>query len=403
MASGNLNRIIIIGGGYAGLAAASRLSQSSRFKVTLIDAKDHFYERIRLHEVAADRDFKTWAYTDELAKWGVEFVQARVVALDPKGLSVDIDDAEGRRLNLKGSQLVYALGSVADDAALPGLADHGFALSSLERAIALRERLRASQAPKVVIGGGGLTAVELAAELAEARPNAEITLVSGGGLIPHREPGGFQSKALAHIRSFFEAHRVTVLDGQRVSEVEVGHVILQDGKRLPADVYVHASGFRISNLAAKSGLKTDASGRILVDGVLRSLSHPGVIAIGDAASARTNDGHPARLSCATALPMGVSAARIIGELADGNVPKNHVPGYAVRNVSLGRTDGVVQFLDDEDRPLSFVWTGKKAARWKEYICRTTLHTIRFQDEPKIPHLPPLWRVPHMIAHARKVA
>jgi NADH:ubiquinone reductase (H+-translocating) len=402
MKHGRHEQVFILGGGYAGLAAAVRLVGKPGIVVTLIDARPHFFERIRLHEVAAGRAGQTWNYADFLAARGGKFIQGKIEALDPGALSLDVLKPDGTRQRLCAALIVYALGTAADDNAIPGLHEHGFALSELTQASALCSRLRQQEAPRIVIGGGGLTAVELATELAEAHPGAHITLVPGNGLSAHAGPGGFQPEAIAHIQQVLGQLSVAILDGERTEALSKSTVHLKSGQPLPFDVYVHACGLKVPTLAAANCIRTDKDGRIIVDSALRSLSHSGVIAIGDAASALTAEGNVSRFSCATALPMGVAAADAVARLLDGKAPKPHHPGFAVRNLSLGRHDGVIQFLDDEDRPLPQVWIGKKAASWKEYICQTTLHTVRLERVPRMPHLPPLRLIPRMLRHARRV-
>jgi hypothetical protein len=54
--------------------------------------------------------------------------------------------------------------------------------------------------------------------------------------------------------------------------------------------------------------------------------------------------------------------------------------YSFRCVSLGRDDGLIQFVDAQDRPVEEVWTGARGARWKEYICRRPLNGVGFDDD-----------------------
>ncbi|SHI48643.1 Pyridine nucleotide-disulphide oxidoreductase [Tessaracoccus bendigoensis DSM 12906] len=82
------------------------------------------------------------------------------------------------------------------------------------------------------------------------------------------------------------------------------------GSRIPSDLTVWAGGFAVSALATEAGLSVDRIGRVLVDDQLRSVSHPNVFAVGDAA-ARTAGGAVSRMCCQTALPMGAAVARII--------------------------------------------------------------------------------------------
>ena len=95
------------------------------------------------------------------------------------------------------------------------------------------------------------------------------------------------------------------------------------------------------------------------------------------------------MGCATALPMGTAAARTIAALLSGREPPGFEFDYLFRCVSLGRADGLIQFVDSRDRPRRLVWTGRKAAIWKDYICRTTLATIGVSAMPAPPVVPPL--------------
>jgi len=155
----------------------------------------------------------------------------------------------------------------------------------------------------------------------------------------------------------------------------------------------------VPDLARQSGISVDEGSRILSDSTLRCISHPRVIAIGVAAIARTTNDNQTRISCATALPMGAFASRTLSDLMQAKVPAPVHIGYAVRNISLGRSDGVVQFLDDEDRPLSKIWTGKKAARWKEFICQGTLGAVRLERAPTLKQVPPLKLLPRLYRRA----
>ncbi len=108
MAKSTAQSAIILGGGYGGLAAASRLAAHGGFKVTLVDARPAFYERIRLHEVAAGRGFRLWKYADVLAGLGIEFLEGRADALDPGRLSVDVCTADGGKRTLRACQEITA-------------------------------------------------------------------------------------------------------------------------------------------------------------------------------------------------------------------------------------------------------------------------------------------------------
>ena len=75
--------------------------------------------------------------------------------------------------------------------------------------------------------------------------------------------------------------------------------------------------------------------------------------------------------------MGELAARTFAARLSGRSPDPFEFRYSFRCVSLGREDGLIQFVDGADRPAAEVWTGKRGAVWKEYICRRTLAGIGF--------------------------
>ena len=95
------------------------------------------------------------------------------------------------------------------------------------------------------------------------------------------------------------------------------------------------------------------------------------------------------MSCAAGRPMGELAAKtVLGPvMSSANDPFSF--GYKMRCVSLGREDGLIQFVDVQDRPIEDVWIGARAARWKEYVCQRTLQGIGFEvDVGDPPDTPP---------------
>ena len=296
---------------------------------------------------------------------------------------------------MSGDYVVYALGSYPDSRAIPGLESYGNTLFDVQKVENARGAIKKTEIPRILIGGGGLTAIELASELAEAYPSAQIALVSGNGLNSNDGPGGLSPQASAYIRSALSRFGVEVRETVHVSSLEPGMAYLTSGDTLEFDFYFHAAGFIVPDLARRSGLSVNEDGRVLVDRSLRSVSHARILAVGDAALGSTAHGHPTRMSCAAALPMGAFAAQTLLALIENREPSVAQIGYVVRNISLGRNDGLIQFLDEEDRPSNKIWTGKKAAKWKEFICRGTLSSIRFESAPLMRQIPPLNLLPRM--------
>lgn len=82
-------------------------------------------------------------------------------------------------------------------------------------------------------------------------------------------------------------------------------------------------------------------------------------------------------------------ARTLRALLAGQVPPTFHFVYVFRNISLGRHDGLIQFVDRRDRPRRVVWTGSIAAAGKEYVCRSTLTTVGLDAATRPPAMPPL--------------
>ncbi|WP_037080253.1 NAD(P)/FAD-dependent oxidoreductase [Pseudonocardia spinosispora] len=355
------HRIVILGAGYAGLGAATRAARLLRpadVELTLVNRTDRFVERVRLHQLATGQPLPDRPLSAVLAGTGVRLVVAPVVGIDPGAGEVRLD---GR--DLRYDTLVYALGSgtAVDD--VPGVGTHAFTVGDLDGAQRLRARLSALDPNgTVLVVGGGLTGLETATEIAEARPDLRVTLVCSGQFC-----GWLSERARRHVRRVFDRMGIEVLRDSRVTRVGGDGVVLDDTRRVPSDVVVWTAGFAVSGLATAAGLATDRRGRLLVDDRLRSTSHRNVYGVGDAAAAPTPDGRETRMSCQTGLPMGRYAAAEIARTHAGHRSKPIRIRYVWQNISLGRRDGVTQFTRSDDSPVQAVLTGRLSARFKEAI------------------------------------
>ncbi len=228
----------------------------------------------------------------------------------------------------------------------------------------------------MAVVGAGLTGLETATELAETYPRLATTLVTAGTV-----GADLSDRGAAHVRRVCARLGVRLVERAAVTEVRADGLTLADGTDEAADVVVWTAGFAVGDLAARAGLAVDAHGRVLVDPALRSTSHPDVVAVGDAAAAVRTDGSVVRMACATAMPAAQHAARTVAALLAGDEPRPWRFRYAVRCVSLGRRDGLLQVVHADDRPRALVLTGRAAARVKEAI---VVNALRVQTHPRIP-------------------
>ncbi|GAB3572258.1 FAD-dependent oxidoreductase [Amycolatopsis endophytica] len=353
------HRILVLGAGYAGMAAAvqlaARTTRRDDIEVTVVNARERFTERLRLPMAATGRQLAELTIPDLLDGTGAHFVRGRVTALDPDGKTVRID----HETTLPYDTLVYGLGAVADTT-VPGADAHARTLDSAQDAELLATRLAGLRHGTVVVAGTGLTGVESAAEIAERHPGLHVVLLGRG------EPGAAMNpKARAYVHAALERLGVEVRRAE-VVKVLPDAVELAGGGTVAADVVLWTSGTRVAPLAAAAGLMVDERGRVVTDATLRSVSHPDVYAVGDAAAIRQGYG-TLHGTCQSGMPAGVHAALSILRARKGKRPKEFRFGYYHTPVSLGRHDAVVQFTHPDDRPRRIHLTGRIAVRYKEVV------------------------------------
>jgi NADH dehydrogenase len=358
--------VVVVGAGYGGLRAAFDLARHVR--VTLIDPDDSFTERVRLHQRAAGRLDVKHSLQALVEPAGITHLAARVVRIDTHSAKVYTD--AGHALGYQ--RLVYALGSRTHDVGKAGVAPGR--VFTAESAADLHQRLLGDPGELAVVGGG-LTGIEMVAELAESYPAWRTRLVTGGTIAP-----GVSDKGRAHIRSVLSRLGVVI---------EEGHLVAGPDD-IDADVVVwSASMVPNTEIAREAGLAVDNGNRITVDSSLRSVSHADVYVAGDAAAAHTPVSGPLRMACATALPLGLHAAKSVVRDLSGQEPQALEFSYVGQCMSLGRHDGLLQFVGKDDSPRDRVLTGKAAALVKEQVVRTTVRTLALAARhPRVARLVP---------------
>ncbi|KAA8890444.1 oxidoreductase [Nocardia colli] len=366
------HRIVVLGAGYAGGIAAGRLAKRLHrddVEITVVNAEPEFVERVRMHQLASGQELPQRALRDIYAGTGVQVRVARVIGIDVDRKLVDLlgeHDTE----TLRYDTLVYALGSTVADFGVPGVADHACNVAGKQAALKLRTRLsELTSGASVLVVGGGLTGIEAATEIAEARPDLTVTIAARGGV-----GDWLDDKAQRHLRTAFDRLGITVREGAEITRVEPHGVVTSSGP-IAAQITVWTAGFEVHPIAAASTLEVSGTGRIVVDGTLRSVSHPDVYAIGDAAFVTGVGGKELRMGCATASPMAWQGAdALAARLTGRKVPETPI-GYAAQCISLGRRDAIIQKVTPADQPTTTVITGRIGARIKEFICASAAWSV----------------------------
>jgi NADH dehydrogenase FAD-containing subunit len=369
------HRIVVLGAGYTGAIAAGRLARRlyrEDVAITLVNAEPDFVERVRMHQLATGQDLEPRPLAEMFAGTGVALKRARVTGIDVDRRTVTVTDADGAEgpehepeHELEYDTLVYALGSGWNDQGVPGTAEHAHEIASRPGARRLRERLALLDVGQsVVVVGGGLTGVEAVTEIAEARPDLDVALAARAGLGDWLSPKGTR-----HLRKVFDRLGITVHEHAAVTEVEADRLVTADGTSVPAAVTVWTTGFAVHPIAKATALEVTGTGQIVVDGTMRSVSHPDVYAVGDAALAMGPGGKPLRMSCASGTPAAWQAADAIAARLTGGKLPNMPIRYFNQCISLGRKEGLIQYVTADDRAVRAALTGRFAAVYKELVCK----------------------------------
>jgi NADH dehydrogenase len=307
----NRPRIVIVGGGVAGLLIATRLGKrlGKRARITLVDRSwTHVWKPI-LHTFAAG----TWNIHQQQVQYLLhagthhfEYVpgqldgidrQAKRVRLAPmKRAGLAIADAR----HLEYDVLILAFGSRANDFATPGVAEHCHFIDSQDQADAFNARLREHVVRSVfqnrnidiAIVGGGATGVELAAELSRMvefaaaygaghiRRCLRVTLLESSSRILGAFPEAISNSAAAQLRAL----AVDVRTGVRVVAADADGYRLDGGERVAAPLKVWAAGVRASTSLEQHGLELNRAGQVLVQRNLLAKGDASIFALGDCAS-----------------------------------------------------------------------------------------------------------------------
>ena len=351
--------VVVVGGGYAGVIAANHLRCNPDVAVTLINPRAEFVERIRLHQLVTGSDDAVVDY-------------AEILGADVRLLvgTAERIDAAARTVTVAGDTvgydyLIYAVGSTGAALKVPGAAEFAYPISEFEHGARLRDAISAIRAGEpVTVVGAGPTGIEMAAELAEE--GHAVTLVCGGVLGPYLHAKGRKSVA-----KVMRKLGVTVVEGPaaKVTEVRTDSVLLADGRELRSAVTIWTAGFGVPDLAARSGLATDALGRLLTDETLTSVDNPYIVAAGDASAPSDL---PLRMSCQAAIPLGAQAANTVLSRIAGTEPAVINQAFTGQCISLGRDAATIQVAHLDDRVMPLYLGGRVAATVKEAVCKGTV-------------------------------
>ena len=339
-------RLVIIGAGFAGMYAAlsaARLREiqgvsPEALEIALVAPEPTLVVRPRLYE--AKPETLTAPLLEVLEAIDVSYVQGIVEAVDTRSSMVKIATAKGTKKTLSYDRLVVTTGSRLFRPNIPGLAEHGFSVDSLDDAIALDKHLHGlAKRPAtigrdtVVVAGGGFTGIEAATEMPGrlreilgTNARTRVIIVERNDAIAPDMGAGPRPVIEDALRKVGVETRI----GTGVASLDESGVTLSSGEHIDTETVIWAAGIRAAPLTAQIPAERDSFGRLLVDRCLQVTGVPGVFAAGDAARAACDDeGNYALMSCQHATRMGAfagnnAAAELLGLAARPYHQKTYV-------------------------------------------------------------------------------
>lgn len=350
--------ILILGAGYGGVLSALSVRKylsKQEARITVVN------------------QFPTHQIITELHRLAAGSVKERAVALPLeklfKGKDIDLRVAKVERFSVDNKEvklndgtllsydaLVVGLGSVTAYFGIPGLEQYSMVLKSAEDAERIHRHVEARLAEyaksknpadaTILIGGGGLTGVELVGEIADKLPELgkkygiapseiRLLLVEAGPKILPVLPDNLIERATSSL----ESRGVTFLTGLPVTNVEGNTIELKDGQKVVANTFVWTGGVQGHPLISECGLEVNR-GRATVNEYLQSTSHSDVFVAGDSAVVFATDGRPYPPTAQIAWQMGELIGYNLSALLNGGHMETFHPVNSGTLASLGRKDAV---------------------------------------------------------------
>jgi NADH:ubiquinone reductase (H+-translocating) len=375
-------RIVIVGGGFAGIAAAHALRHADA-EVLLIDRRNHHIFQPLLYQVAtavlSPAEIAAPIRQLEAKQRNVTVLLAEVTAVDVASHTIGVTTPGAGVRKIAFDYLVVATGMRPSYFGHDEFARYAPGLKSLSDAETIRtkilsafelaattedERERARQMTFALVGAGP-SGVELAASLAQLvkitlRGNfrhidpakSTIILLDAGKRVLPTFAESISRKVTRHL----EKLGVQVQTGVKVETVDEQGVVA-GGKRIPSATVLWTAGVAASPIPKMLGTKTDRAGRALVDPFLKVVDAPGVFVVGDAASIVQN-GHPVPGVAQAAIQQGRYVGRLIAKELKGRQVKRPFRYFDKGNMAVvGKNYAVLErgWLRTSGLLTWFVW------------------------------------------------
>ena len=352
----NRPKVVILGGGFGGLAAARALYKDA--DVTVVDRHNYQTFLPLLYQVSTAglaADHVAYPIRGALRKTSVKFRMASPINIDHRNKEVKLDSSEV----LKFDHLIVALGSVSADFGIPGVKEFSLGMKSVSEALTIRAeimrrfedlcRFEDDTKFSVTVIGGGPTGVEMAGAIAElirgplksdqaqVAKNINVTLIEAG---PRLLPP-FAPSLSARTKKDLEKLGVKVLLNTAVKELAHRKIFLKDGTTLQSEVTIWAAGVKGADAMKDLNLPIEAN-RVAVEPTMQVKNYPNLWALGDIAGAKGKDGSPLPMVAPVAIQQGKFIAKQIKRISQNKKLEHFKYLDKGSMATIGRNKAVVQ-------------------------------------------------------------
>ena len=352
----NKPKVVILGGGFGGLAAARALHKAA--DVTVVDRHNYQTFLPLLYQVSTAglaADHVAYPIRGALRKTPVKFRMGSPISIDHKNKEVKLDSSE----LLKFDHLIIALGSVSAEFGIPGVKEFTLGMKTVSEALTIRAeimrrfedlcRFEDDTKLSITVVGGGPTGVEMAGAIAElirgplksdqanAAAHIDITLIEAG---PRLLPP-FAPSLSARTKKDLEKLGVKVLVNAAVQEVEHRKIKLKDGSSIASEITIWAAGVKGSDAMLQLNLPT-LGNRVAVEPTMQVKNYPYVWALGDIAASVDKNGNQLPMVAPVAIQQGKFIAKQIARLGKNKSLENFKYLDKGSMATIGRNKAVVQ-------------------------------------------------------------
>ncbi len=350
----NDSRLVLAGGGHAHVYPLRRTAEltASGYEVVLVNPSPYLYYSGMATGVVSGRYSPDEIRIDVrslVESGGGRFIEGTVERVLPKERVLLLTD--GRDVPYDAAS--FCLGSETKEVGGLEEAD-SIPVKPVENLLKIREAISKGNISSLLVIGGGAAGCEVAANAASLMPDGGITLVEAEADILSFAP----EKARGIMREHLGSIGVDVILGAEAASFESGAAVLEDGRRVSADMVVAATGVVPSEVFACSGLATGDDGGLWVDRYLRSVSDERIFGGGDSVSFR---GEPLPRFGVYAIRQGPILFRNLRATLEGHPLTEFRPQRTFLYIlNLGDGTGLAVY-----GPL--VWRGRSAMRLKSFI------------------------------------